>query len=832
MQYSLYVLHQPSVVMIKDLIQNVALLISLSVVFGFFIRFRKKNKAGYRILSGGWFGIVAVAGMLMPFVYHEGIFYDGRSIIIALAGLFGGIVPAAISSLIAGAYRAWIGGQGIWAGLATILFSAATGLFFRKHYNNAPEKISLLSLWLIGIVVHIFMLGCQLLFPWPEGIKIIEKIWLPILLIFPVAFVMTATLLRSLERQVKYFHTIKNSESLYRATLYSIGDAVITTNRSGKIQQMNTIAEKLTGYKEKEVKNILCEDIFHVVHTNTRSPLPCPIEKVLKYGQILTLKKNTTLISRDGKEFNISNSAAPIKDEQGQIIGAVLVFRDISNQYLLEKAQKTSDERFRLLAENAPFGILISDYHHNIIYSSSHFVDLFGYSTHDIPTMDDWWRLAFPEGAYRKKIKYRWEKELIQSTKNQTEIHSFEAIIRCKNNTTRPIDIRMASTGELNFFIINDITEHKKAIEALKKSEEQFRSLFEYHSAVHLLIDPESGKIENANQAAEKFYGWTKQELQQMKIFDINTFSAEEIRQAMVEARIHLRDYFEFRHRLANGNIRDVEIFTSKSNIFGKDYLHSIIHDVTEKKELLREIIQAKEKAEESDRLKSAFLANMSHEIRTPLNGIIGFTDLLTEETLPPREVRKHYSAIIQQSAESLMQIINDILDISKMDAGQIIIEKTDFNLTEVLKNLETLYAKKLHDKGKHAITLSLLPMEETVLLKSDKNRLTQVFINLLDNAIKFTTSGMITFGIEKTDTDSIFLMVSDTGIGIAPEKHHMIFERFSQADENISNTYGGTGLGLSIVQKIIALMHGDISVESEPGKGACFRFRIPLNGR
>jgi PAS domain S-box-containing protein len=377
-----------------------------------------------------------------------------------------------------------------------------------------------------------------------------------------------------------------------------------------------------------------------------------------------------------------------------------------------------------------------------------------------------------------------------------------------------------------------DITELVEARENLKLSEEKFRRLFEKHSAVHFLLDPATGRIENVNQAAADFYGWTIEELKKMNIHEINTMEKRQLADTLVKAGTTKNNYFVVKHRLANGQIRDVEIYSSKVEIMGSEYLHAIVHDITEKQLLLKDLLAAKEKAEENDRLKSAFLANMSHEIRTPLNGILGFTGLITGEELPPKKRRMEYSAIINRSADSLMQLINDILEISKLDAGQFTIETREFNLFDTLKSLHTLYRKKQEDFNKQNIQLSLSTDDENLFMTGDETRLTQVFTNLLDNALKFTSEGEISFGIKKIDSAKIVFYVSDTGLGIEKSKQAIIFDRFSQADENIARQYGGTGLGLSIVKVIIELMGGQITVESEPGKGTLFEIHLPNTTR
>ena len=261
------------------------------------------------------------------------------------------------------------------------------------------------------------------------------------------------------------------------------------------------------------------------------------------------------------------------------------------------------------------------------------------------------------------------------------------------------------------------------------------------------------------------------------------------------------------------------QILAAAANTIGAAYMRSINQS---------ELLAAKEKAEQSDRLKSAFLANMSHEIRTPLNGILGFTSLLTEEDDLPVETRNHYATIINRSAENLIRIIDDILDISKLETGLVTMVISTFRINEVLLDLHTLYMHKMREKKKGQISLDLLNPPNQVMVHADRSRLSQVFINLLDNALKFTHEGSITFGVTDVNEHRIEFMVKDTGIGISPGRQSLIFERFAQASEEISHTYGGAGLGLSIVRKLIELMNGEITVESEPGKGSTFRFFIP----
>lgn len=240
--------------------------------------------------------------------------------------------------------------------------------------------------------------------------------------------------------------------------------------------------------------------------------------------------------------------------------------------------------------------------------------------------------------------------------------------------------------------------------------------------------------------------------------------------------------------------------------------------DITDMK-MMSELILLREKAEESNRLKSAFLANMSHEIRTPLNAIVGFSALMTEAE--DKEEMKEYAQIIQTNNELLLQLINDILDLSKIEAGQMNFVFTDVDICLILSNLAIMYEKRL----KAGVQLFCNYPCETYVISTEKNRLTQVLSNFLSNAVKYTTSGSITFGFE-IFKDHLYFYVSDTGKGIHKENLPRVFERFSKFDSFVQ----GTGLGLSICKSIVQTLNGTIGVDSEPGKGSTFWFTLPIN--
>ncbi|MBN1989300.1 MAG: PAS domain S-box protein [Bacteroidales bacterium] len=264
----------------------------------------------------------------------------------------------------------------------------------------------------------------------------------------------------------------------------------------------------------------------------------------------------------------------------------------------------------------------------------------------------------------------------------------------------------------------------------------------------------------------------------------------------------------------------------------GKDFgILGIGHDISERKRYEVELRVAKNKAEESDRLKSAFLANMSHEIRTPLNGIIGFSKYLKDYTVSELEYRNVLD-IICNSADHLLTIINDIIDISKLDAGQIKIHPERINLNKLLNEVHSFfYTKSGQREEKHlSVRLSMSLPDQDAFIVADEVRLRQVLNNLVGNAVKFTHQGYVEIGYSlQADRSMLRFFVRDTGIGLSPDKHKVIFERFRQADDSTTREYGGTGLGLAISKSIVELMRGEIWVESQLGKGSTFYFTIPL---
>jgi signal transduction histidine kinase/CheY-like chemotaxis protein len=284
----------------------------------------------------------------------------------------------------------------------------------------------------------------------------------------------------------------------------------------------------------------------------------------------------------------------------------------------------------------------------------------------------------------------------------------------------------------------------------------------------------------------------------------------------------------EYRILLDNGDLRYVwsEIADIKKDDFGNPFLLvGIIQDVSQRKLTEIDLIHERERAEENNRLKSAFLANMSHEIRTPMNGILGFAEILKDQTLNLQE-QQEYLDIIEKSGIRMLNIINDIVDISKIESGQMEVSLSETNINDVLKYIYNLFKLEVEKKGIQ-LSYDYSLVDENAMILTDREKLYAILSNLVKNAVKFTTVGRIDFGYEYKN-ESLRFFVKDSGLGIEKSKQKIIFERFIQADVSDKRTYQGAGLGLSISKAYVEMLGGKIGVESEFGKGSKFYFTLP----
>jgi len=415
----------------------------------------------------------------------------------------------------------------------------------------------------------------------------------------------------------------------------------------------------------------------------------------------------------------------------------------------------------------------------------------------------------------------------------QQGVNQHEVVHRHKDGHLFPVEVSTSLVilggQEMILGIDRDITERKQAETELREKEVQYRNLA--NSGTALIWTSGTDKLCNFfNNPWLNFTGRTlEQETGNGWAEGVHPDDLDSCIQTFITA-FDKREPFEMEYRLmhVSGEYRWLlDMGTPNYNLNG-EFIGYIGHcfDINDRKKMETELLVSKEKAEESDRLKSAFLANMSHEIRTPLNSIIGFSDLLLDPDFG-QDQRDEFIRMIGASGNNLLNIINDIIDLSKIESGQISFKISRLSIQKLIGDIQKEYSYRAVEKG---IELRLDPSTSNlkdIYFESDELRLKQILINFVGNAIKFTEKGYIEIGF-RIEENRIEFYVKDTGIGIPEEYHEKIFERFRQVDSSYTRKYGGNGLGLAISKSLAELLGGEIWMESEVGKGSTFFFTIP----
>ncbi|MDD3119104.1 MAG: ATP-binding protein, partial [Victivallales bacterium] len=500
-----------------------------------------------------------------------------------------------------------------------------------------------------------------------------------------------------------------------------------------------------------------------------------------------------------------------------------MIRRSRYNEHLLQ----TGEMRYRSILAAIPDLLFVYDQAGNILdYSAGNPADL-----------------AVPPEVFMKqpcgkilppKIAAMFISGIRQVTTRKEPVNfQYELVI---NDDRRRFDARMVPFGDDKAMaIIRNVTEEQRMKKALLSSENRLRLLFDRIPFAAAIFTPEAGNARpqryrfiSVNTCYEHFCGRRREALCGRLIDEVfpENCTAWNTILCRLSSPDGKTEYLEF-HPPGSSFHFNCSAFRPEE---GKDYFCVIFNDITSLKQIQTALTLAKNKAEESDRLKSAFLSNMSHEIRTPLNTIVGMANLIVEQN-PPETERQQYANLINQSSNQLLALISDIIDIAKIESGQLKISKHNLCVNNLIGKLHEAFLAQLFKMPAKALQLrcSCPLSHEEATIYTDETRLNQVLTNLLNNAVKFTRQGSVEVGYcRKEESREMVFFVKDTGPGIPPQQQSIIFERFRQADDSFTRLYGGTGLGLAICKNLVELMGGRIWLESAISRGSCFYFSLP----
>lgn len=492
------------------------------------------------------------------------------------------------------------------------------------------------------------------------------------------------------------------------------------------------------------------------------------------------------------------------------------------------------DKQYRSLVENSLEGMYIIQ-NGKIRFHNNKFAEILGYKSNKSLIGESIMDFVAKESYdLVSKMVRRKESGELESTHYSFKITKLDGNTITVESLANQILLnkKLAIQG-----VLRDITELTALDERVRKLSRAVDQ-----SPVSIVITDLQGKIEYVNSAYLKITGYSLDELigNSSSILKSNHTKTDEYK-FIWKTILDGREWKgEFLNKKKSGELfwEDASISPIKDQYGIITHFLGVKQDISSKKRLENELIYARDKAEEADHLKTAFLANMSHEIRTPMNAIMGFSNLLLDETITIEE-REEYIDLINSNSLNLLKLIDDIFDIAKIESGELKILKSDFDFHDTLKEIHANFSKFTTKKGGHKLYLQLTNPEvkHNGMIKSDPLRLKQVLSNLVSNALKYTERGSVKIGYNIIPSSastnaypSIQFYVKDTGIGIPQNKMSIIFDRFRQADDSHSREYGGTGLGLAISKNIAKLLGGNIHAVSSVGKGSVFYLTIPLD--
>ena len=564
-------------------------------------------------------------------------------------------------------------------------------------------------------------------------------------------------------------------------------------------EETNHVGISNKDFKGMYMREMVPPEAYQNIHSNMR--------QAVSTGAVSTAHHE---LDFNGEHHHYENRIFPLDEEY-----VLIMCRDITERVTTQRQL----EVFKSVLDKVSDSILAVSEDGTLVYANKQFIEEYGVTQqmgiqkiYDLPvsmtTKEAWERrlqeIRDNDGTFAYRAAY------MRKGEDKERMHQVSTFLIRENNE------------ELTWFFTQDITDVIKKQDELRELNLLLDGILNNIPVYLFVKDPENdfrylywnkAFADHSGIPASKAIGHTDYE-----VFpshgDAEKFRKDDLELLQTHKRIDMQETY----LSVTGKARIVQTLKALVPMEGrKPLLIGISWDITNLQNIEQELIKARIKAEQSDRLKSAFLANMSHEIRTPLNAIVGFSQLLpAAETA---EEKKLYSGIINQNSDILLQLINDILDLSKIEAGTLEYIKRPMNLGEVCRTIYAVHKERV----KEGVTLVFDNEDENLFIEGDQNRIMQVITNFLTNASKFTYAGEIRLGFERTDKN-IRVYVKDTGIGIEPEKVDHIFERFVK----LNSFAQGTGLGLSICQMIIEKIGGEIGVTSELGKGSTFYFTIP----
>ncbi len=619
---------------------------------------------------------------------------------------------------------------------------------------------------------------------------------------------------------------VMDSRDWLRVTLGSIGDAVITTDVNGRCTFLNPVAERLTGWTSHEA--ITCGEggkgapllqVFHIVNQETREVVENPALRALREGVIVGLANQTILISRDGTERPIDDSAAPIRAASGDVRGAVLVFRDISERHRQEQLVKAALDYAVSILETQRVPFLVLDSELRVVSGNRAFYDTFAVNQQETEG-----QLVYELGNRQWNIpKLR---ELLEDILPRSSLfdgfevsHHFESIgPRTMLLNARRIR-KPGNHSQLILLAIEDITQRRRLEEDLHDSEVRYRRLFQTAKDGVLILDGHSGQIIDSNVFIQGLLGLEHgeilgKELHEIGMFQDTTESKEAFR------RLQREKYLRYEH-LPLQNQRGEEVAVEVvANMYHEDHrlvAQCNVRDITERVRLQERLAEQAERIAHESRRKDEFLAMLSHELRNPLAPIRSAVHLMrTRERGSEDLISQQAREIIERQVATLTKLVSDLLEVSRVVSGRIRLNQQIVDMKQVVHHaIQTI--TPIIEQRKHALVVHECP--DPVWITVDPTRMEEVFINLLTNAAKYTPDGgrIDVWCEHPTGSNYSQVRIRDNGMGIDKEMLPLIFDLFTQADRSLARSARGLGNVLSLAHRLVDMHGGRIEAQSPP---------------